>query len=55
LYLTINKTKTTKQARDFVDFVLSDEGQKIISEQGTVNLAEGKGLVDKWKARGYEL
>ena len=55
LYLTLNKTKATKQAKEFVEFVLSDEGQAIMSQQGTVNLKEGAGLVAKWKAAGRDL
>ena len=48
LYLSINRAKAPKLAGEFIDYALSDEGQKIISEQGTVNLAEGKALVAKW-------
>lgn len=51
LYLAINKTKASVQARAFVDFALSQEGQAIISSQGTVNLAEGKALSALWNAR----
>jgi phosphate transport system substrate-binding protein len=43
LYLT-TKGEPTGEIRKFIDFALSAEGQAIISEQGTVNLKEGKGL-----------
>jgi len=48
LYLSINRKKAPKLAEEFIDFALSDEGQKIISQQGTVNLAEGESLKAKW-------
>jgi len=44
LYLAYNKSKVTEKAKEFIEFALSPEGQAIISEQGTVNLAEGKAL-----------
>lgn len=44
LYLAYNKNKVSEKAKEFVEFALSPEGQAIISEQGTVNLAEGKTL-----------
>ena len=34
--------KPSKLAKLFINFVLSQNGQKIISEVGTANLAEGK-------------
>ncbi|HEB55209.1 MAG TPA: extracellular solute-binding protein [Gammaproteobacteria bacterium] len=49
LYLVLNKSKPNPEARKFIDFALSAEGQKIISEQGTVNLEEGKALDGLWK------
>lgn len=51
LYLTINRNNSSKQARAFVEFALSQEGQAIISGQGTVNLAEGKALNALWDAK----
>jgi len=39
----------TGDVRDFLDWILSDEGQKVISDQGTVNLEEGRGLVKKFR------
>jgi len=32
----------------FIDFVLSQEGQALIAQEGTVNLKEGKLLQEKW-------
>ncbi|PCJ18066.1 MAG: phosphate ABC transporter substrate-binding protein [Candidatus Cloacimonadota bacterium] len=43
LYLVTNK-KPTKLAKKFIKFAKSKAGQKIISDQGTVNLREGKKL-----------
>ena len=51
LYLALHKRDASDEARKFVDFVLSAEGQSIISKQGTVNLKEGANLKDKWKAK----
>ncbi len=51
LYLAVNKTKAPPEARKFIDFALSPEGQAIISEQGTVNLQEGESLNAIWKAK----
>ncbi len=51
LYLAINRTGASPQARAFIDFALSQEGQQIISSQGTVNLAEGKALNALWDTR----
>jgi phosphate transport system substrate-binding protein len=48
LYLTANKNSSEK-VRSVIGFVLSDEGQAIVSSQGTVNLAEGKALAGLWK------
>lgn len=55
LFLTLNKQNAKPIAREFVDFVLSEEGQKIISEQGTVNLQEGKKLEKLWRERQLPL
>jgi phosphate transport system substrate-binding protein len=54
LYMTLHK-RPGKEARSFVDFVLSDEGQGIISQQGTVNLAEGRDLEPAWARNGLPL
>ena len=37
-----------KNTQDLLDFILSDEGQQIISNEGTVNLKEGAVLSEKW-------
>ncbi|ABK44093.1 phosphate ABC transporter substrate-binding protein, PhoT family [Magnetococcus marinus MC-1] len=50
LYLALNKSPSNPEAQKVLDFVLSDEGQAIISAQGTVNLAEGAALNEKWQA-----
>ncbi len=47
LYLVVSKN-AGKRAKDFIDFVLSDEGQKVVSEAGTVNLKEGEKLQEQW-------
>ncbi len=54
LYMTLNKNPDA-QSKVFVNFVLSDEGQEIISSQGTVNLAQGKKLEALWKKIGMAL
>ncbi len=43
LYLS-TKGEPSGEVKKFIDFALSDEGQAIISKQGTVNLKEGKSL-----------
>lgn len=48
LYL-ITKGEPKGESKMFMDWILSDEGQKVISEQGTTNLKEGEGLVSKFK------
>ena len=55
LYLVVNKNQTSQGAQDFIDFVLSDEGQVIISSLGTVNLLEGEHLSALWKAKADSL
>ncbi len=47
LYLTMSKDPDPA-VRRFVGFALSEEGQRIIREQQTVNLKMGKGLSDPW-------
>ncbi len=41
LYLTVGP-KPSKEVKDFIRFALSNEGQRIISKQGTVSLKEKK-------------
>lgn len=48
LYLVTNGNPSP-QVTQLIEFALSDEGQAIISAQGTVSLREGSGLVEKWK------
>lgn len=48
LYLVTN-TQPSPEVAQLIEFALGPEGQKIISDQGTVNLQEGKGLVEPWK------
>jgi len=54
LYLATN-TNTNPDAQKVLDFVLSDEGQAIISAQGTVNLQEGKALEPLWEAKKTDM
>lgn len=42
------KNEASKAAHDFVAFILSPNGQAVISKAGTLNLAEGADLKDKW-------
>lgn len=51
LYIAVNKQSRSKAADKFIEFVLSDEGQALISEQGTVNLKEGSALTAKWESK----
>ena len=55
LYVVTDMHAPPKNAMQFVDFALSEEGQSIISKAGTVNLAEGKMLANMWDARKKEL
>ncbi len=48
LYLA-TKGKPTGQVKAFLDWITSPEGQKVIESQGTVTLAQGKGLKAKFK------
>jgi phosphate transport system substrate-binding protein len=50
IYLTSNQQPSEK-VQHFIDYILSDEGQDIISKTGTVNLKEGRGLVALWQAK----
>ena len=47
LYL-MTRGEPTGATKQFLDWILTPEGQKIISEQGTVNLEEGKELTTKF-------
>ena len=51
LYLAINKSKASAEARKFIDFSLSPEGQAVIAAQGTVNMEEGQALVAGWEGK----
>lgn len=48
LYL-MTKGDPAGDIKDFLSWMLGEEGQKVISEQGTVNLEEGKGLKEKFR------
>ncbi|MPY24417.1 substrate-binding domain-containing protein [Shewanella sp. YLB-07] len=37
-----------QKTRDIMNYILSEEGQAIISQQGTINLKEGKKLEKRW-------
>jgi len=50
IYLTSNKDPAKKVQR-FIDYILSDEGQHVISKTGTVNLKEGRDLVTLWQTK----
>jgi phosphate transport system substrate-binding protein len=47
LYMAISK-KPDENTKRLADYILSKEGQTIISNEGTVNLQEGKFLLSKW-------
>jgi len=49
LYIAIHKNPSA-QVQRVLDFMLSREGQAIISRQGTVNLKEGEKLGSLWRA-----
>jgi phosphate transport system substrate-binding protein len=49
LFLITKVESTDESVAALLDWILSDEGQEIISNQGTVNLKEGKGLISKFK------
>jgi phosphate transport system substrate-binding protein len=48
LYLTVHKDEKRPEILNLVEFILSEEGQKIIANQGTVNLKKGRNLTEKW-------
>ncbi len=54
LYLVTN-SRPSAPVKKLIAFALSKEGQRIISEQGTVNLEEGRALFPLWreKAKRY--
>lgn len=43
IYATTN-IKTTPESQAFIDYLLSEDGQKIISEEGALNIKEGTAL-----------
>jgi phosphate transport system substrate-binding protein len=43
LYL-VTKGAPAGETKQFVDWLLSEKGQQVVSDQGTVNLAEGQSL-----------
>ena len=45
----LTKGKPAGDVKAFIDWLLLEEGQKVVSEQGTVNLKEGRQLVKKFK------
>lgn len=47
LYIAV-KPNASRETREVIDFILSREGQQIISGEGTVNLEEGKALAPLW-------
>lgn len=50
LYLVVpKKTEGIRHAEDFVAFALSDEGQKVLKQYGTVTLEDGAGLLKKYR------
>lgn len=48
LYLA-TKGEPTGEVKKFIDWMVSEEGQRVISDQGTVNLEEGKALKEKFQ------
>ena len=54
LYLTLNKNPSNS-SKKFVQFVLDDDGQEIISDEGTVNLREGEKIAAIWRQKGWPL
>ncbi len=47
LYMAIPK-HADENTKRLLDYILSEEGQAVISNEGTVNLQEGKDLLSKW-------
>lgn len=54
LYIAINKDAPI-ETRKVIDFMLSFEGQAIVSQVGTVNLEEGKALEQIWEQKKGKL
>jgi phosphate transport system substrate-binding protein len=50
IYIAIH-VNPAEESKGVIDFILSKEGQQIISEQGTVNLEEGKSLERLWQQK----
>jgi phosphate transport system substrate-binding protein len=50
LYLTVPATALSPQITDFMKYILSAEGQALISSTGTVSLTDGKNLWPRYKA-----
>jgi phosphate transport system substrate-binding protein len=48
LYLAVNKHNKSEKVKGFIEFILGPEGQDIISNEGSINLYEGKLLTQKW-------
>lgn len=48
LYL-LTKGEPQGEVKNFMDWLLSAQGQQVVSDQGTVNLAEGRNLVKMYK------
>ena len=46
---SITKGKPTGKVKEFLDWLTSDEGQKIVESVGTVSLKQGKSLKAKFK------
>jgi phosphate transport system substrate-binding protein len=51
LFITASRTKFKPEVEKFIDFVRGSNGQEIISNQGTVNLKEGKTLSLIWNKK----
>jgi phosphate transport system substrate-binding protein len=50
LYIAVNPNSPNyAEVKKFIDWTLSAEGQKVIEDAGTVNLARGQGLKEKFK------
>ncbi len=54
LYIAINH-KASPEVKQLVEFMLSPEGQDVIDRQGTVNLEQGKNLVELWEKKKHQL
>jgi phosphate transport system substrate-binding protein len=55
LYLVIPKASANASSiKDFVAFALSDEGQKVLKQSGTVTLEDGTGLWAKYRTKMFD-